>query len=262
MCLALAPAALAGISTAVSVGSSALGYLGQRRAAAEQDSYNQSVYTQQQQQAVDQANFQNRQVSQQNEYILQNRENAAAALGLDRTAMVEQEYQEGIAASLEAEQARIQALQGLGSLQASGKTGNTLAILMGDFYKQEAQFRNTTANNLAFASGQRVREMQKLATTAQSRVNEARPYESAPIQTPYAPVTSAKPSGFGALLGVGGAALGSYNQYSTYDSLNNRYRIGSARMPSSGASSLAPRRNYSTGLAPLPFQQNKTNGKN
>lgn len=262
MCLALAPAALAAISGGVGIASQAMGYLGQRRASAQQEQYNQQVYQQQQQQAIDTANFQNRQVTQQNEYIAQNRENALRALRIDQEAMVSQGYQESVAASLETEQNRIEAMKSRGSLQASEKQGVSLGTLLSDFYRQEAMFLSITENNLAFTSGQRQREGQKLVTTAQSRVNEARPYESAPVQTPYAPAPTARPSALGALVGIAGSGLNAYSQYSTYDPMQNRYRIGSARLPSlSTASNTAPIRSFATGLAPIrPFQQPK--GKN
>ena len=233
MCLPLAPAALAGISTAVGAASSIVGYIGQSQQANAQQAYQNQVYQQQQQQALAQAEYQNRQVQQQNQYVLDNAANARAALATDRAALVSRERQEGLATALDIEQKRIERLKAVGALQSSERAGGSLDSLMADYYRQEAGYKSIAQQNLSFTAAQIQREQTGLTATAQGRINSVRPYESAPIQQPTAPAPVSRPSLFGAALNIGSNAVSNYSRYSSYDPYSNRYRIGSGSLNTS-----------------------------
>lgn len=211
------------VSAAIGAVSSVVGYIGQSQQAAQQAAYQNQVYAQQQQQALDQANYQNRLVERQNQYITDNAVNTLAALRADRAALVSQERQETIAVALEAEAQRIEKLRAQGAIRATGKTGANIETLLADFDRQEAVNRGTIQRNLAFASAQRVRQGESLTATAQSRINQARPYEAAPFQSPTAPAPVQGPSLLGLGVNLAGQVYGAYSSRQVYDSTKNRY---------------------------------------
>jgi len=245
MCVVI-PAA---VGIAASVASSAIGYIGQRQAASQQQAYNQAVYNQQVQQAQAQAEFQNRQVEAQNEYIRQNRENAAIALQQDRQALVSQSRQEAIATALDVEQKRIEAIRARGAIRASEKSGLQLETLLSDFYRQEAIYQKTSEDNLAFASGQRRLEAERLTAAANSRINEARPLIQAPVQTPFAPAPVAQPSFLGAVIGTASQVGNQLSSRQVYDPYEGRFRFGGQSVAPPRTSSSAPQRSFTTGFS-------------
>lgn len=245
MCVALAPIALAGISTAVGIASSVASHAAQAKQARQQEEYNQQVYNQQLAQRDAEAEYQGRLVEQQNQYIEQNREAAMIALSRDRQALVSREREESLAVSLDLEQKRLERLKATGALKASGKAGVSYENLMSDFYRQEASYRSIGQQNLGFTRNQLGREGQSLTATAESRINDARPYQPAPLQQPDAPKPVNRPSGLATLTNIGASALGAYTSYSAVDS-SGRFRLGtSSRLPSYGSSSTSiPRSNH------------------
>ena len=214
---------------AMSVASTAATYAAQKQAANRQAEYQNQVYNQQAEQAIAQAEYQNRQVTRNNEYILQNRDNAIAALTSDRQALVSQERQQSIATALDIQQKRMEAMRARGSLAASEKSGANLETLMGDYFRQEAQYRQITSQNAAFATAQRVRQNEALVTTANSRINEARPYEAAPFQSPTLPAPVSGPSLLGTVLSGATGVANTVSSRSTFDPTRNRYVIDRMR---------------------------------
>lgn len=241
MCIVVAPAVMAAVSAAATIGSAAMAYRGQQQQVAAQNNYRQQVYQQQVQQAQANAEYQNNQVRQQNTYIQQNAENAMIALQADRQALVSREREEGLAIALDLEQKRMERLRAVGALQSSEKAGLTLENLMGDYYNQEARYRSISNQNLAFTSTQISREQDKLTAQARGRINDARPYQAAPIDTPVAPQLEPGPSFLGTALSTGSSLLGTFNNYSSYDAYSNRYRIGTGRLSQSTPSVNYPR---------------------
>lgn len=237
---------------AMGVASTAASYIGQQQQANQQRAYQNQVYEQQSQQAIAEAEYQNRQVTRNNEYIRRNAENARIALATDRQALVRQDRQESLATALDIEQKRIERLKAVGAIQASERAGLSLEGLMSDFYRQEARYVSVAQQNLAFSSAQRQLEGQKLVSTTNSRLNEARPYEAAPFQSPNLPAPVQSPSLLGAVLGAGSTVAGQLNSRSVYDPSRGRYVIGTQRaLPTSlpSYSSSAPRRSYTTGFS-------------
>ena len=230
MCLAIPPIAAAGLSAASSV----IGYIGQSQQANQQQAYNNAIYAQQSQQAIDEANYQNRQVERNNAFMLENRENAVRALQADRLALVEQERQESVATALDIENQRIERLKAQGALQSSDKAGLVLEVLLADYDRQFAINSGVMSQNLAFSSGQRVREQAKLTTTANSRIAQARPYEAAPFREPAPIQQVSRPSLLGTVIGAGTSAANAYQSRQYYDSSTGRYRIDRSKsLPSS-----------------------------
>lgn len=235
---------------AMTAGSGLVSYIGQRQQAAQQEQYDNAVYAQQSAEALANAEYQNRQVQRNNEYIQQNFTNVQQALQTDQEALVAQERQQSLATAQEIQQRRIERLRATGAIQASERSGLTLETLMGDFARQGAIADNTTNQNLAFASEQRVREGQKLVSVAQSRVNEARPYEAAPFQTPYAPAPVERPSLLGAALGVASGVAGGLQQRTVYDASRGRYVIDNARrLPTQLPANRRVVRDYTNGFS-------------
>jgi hypothetical protein len=231
------------------VAQGALGYIGARQQAASQQDYNNQVYNQQARQAEAEQGYQNQQVSQQNQYILDNAANAEQALYSDRAALASQGRQEALAIALDTQQKRIEALRARGSIQASERNGNTLETLMGDFYRQEAQYNFISNQNLQFSDDQRALENQKLSTVARSRINEARPYIASPVAKPSAVQRVSKPSFLGALLSTGSEVAGTVSSRSVYDPYTGRYRIARAQVASRTPAPYAvPSRSYATGV--------------
>lgn len=246
MCVVVPLAATLGMQALSGVTS----YIGQRAEANKQAQYNNQVYQQQSQEAIANAEYQNRQVERNNQYILDNAANVQQTLQTDREALVAQQRQEGLATAASAQQRRIERIRATGAIQASERQGLTLDTLLQDFYRQEAEANNIGNMNLAFASGQRVREGDKLTSVAQSRLNDARPYEAAPFQKPYAPAPVSQPSFLGAALGVASGAATTLNSRSVYDSTRGRYVIDTMRpLPTALAPYQIPTRDYTQGFA-------------
>ena len=249
MCLVIPMAA----TLAMTAAQGAIGYLGQRQQASQQEQYNNAVYGQQVQQATDEREFQNRQVTRQNEFIQQNAANAIDSLYQDRGALVSQARQEAVAAALDIQDQRIAAIRARGAIQASERAGLTLDTLLQDFDRQEANYQGVTIQNLAFSSGQRQREGNKLISAAQSRINEARPYEAAPTQMPYAPAKVQRPSFLGAVLGTGAQMAGQVSTRQVWDSTKNRYVIdwghGNRNIPTGLPAYQSQSSSFTTGLS-------------
>lgn len=222
------------LTLGLSAASTAVGYIGQQQQAKQQREYNNAVYEQQKAQALAQAEYQNRQVERNNQYMQQNAVNAVEAADADKDALVVQQRQQGIATALELQQTRVEKLRAKGAIQASERAGLTLETLLADFDRQEATAKGIQQQNLAFASGQRMRERATIDATLESRINQARPYESAPIQTPYAPAPVQGPSLLAAGIGFASQAASTINSRSVYDASAGRYRIdGVSRIPTS-----------------------------
>lgn len=246
MCVAVPVVAMVAMTAA----SAAVSYAGAQQQANAQRAYGEQVYEQQSQQAIADAEYQNRQVTRNNEFILQNAENVRAALSTDQDALVAQERQEAIATAINTQQQRIDRIRAVGAIQASERAGLTLETLLNDFDRQESQNNFITQQNLAFSSGQRQRESQNLVATARGRINEARPYEAAPFQSPQAPAPVSNPSLLGTVIGAGSSIAGTLNSRSTYDPTRGRYVIGTqTRLPTTLPTYSAPSRNFSSGFA-------------
>lgn len=231
------------------VAQGALGYIGARQQAAQQQDYNNQVYNQQARQAESEQAYQNNQVRQQNDYILQNAANAERSLYSDRSALASQSRQESLATALDIQQKRMEALRSRGSIQASERSGVTLENLMGDFYRQEAIYANVSQQNLGFGNQQRQLEGDKLTSVARSRINEARPYISSPVAQPQSPTQVQKPSILGALISTGSEVSNTISSRSVYDPYSGRYRLGGTRVASRTPAPYAvPSRSYATGV--------------
>ena len=248
MCVVVPMAATLAMTAAQGV----VGYLGQAQQARSQAEYQNAVYTQQQQDALANAEYQNRQVERQNQYIQQNAENTLSALQVDREALLQQELQERRATSLDIQQRRIERLKAQGALRASARAGLSIDTLLSDYDRQASVADGIVMQNLAFATGQRQREQLKLTTMANSRINEARPYEAAPFQTPIRPQPVQGPSLLGTALGIGSGIAGTLQSRSVYDPTLGRYRIDTMRsLPSSmpRGSTLGPQTSFTSGFS-------------
>ena len=123
MCIALTPLAMAGISTGVNAVGAIAGHVGRNKAASRQDAYNSAVYQQQLNYAQQQQLYQNRLVQQQNQYILDTRENATEAYINDLSAINARLQEEELASKVQLEQVRLDRLRAVGAISASEKTG-------------------------------------------------------------------------------------------------------------------------------------------
>lgn len=133
-------------------------------------------------------------------------ENADSALKsmADQLAAVNQELsQEQETAAQEIQDIQIERLQKAGTAMASSATGD-IGMLMQDFYRQEAAYKESVRRNLDMSILQGGARKESIKATARDRINSGSPYIAKPI---------AQPDYLGGGLRIAGAALDSYSYY-------------------------------------------------
>lgn len=190
MCFAAAgmtAAQMFATSLAVSVASTALSYAGQ------------------QQQANAQTAYQEQMARQQNEYIKQNAEAANTAYIEQAATTNIQLGQKQTAAAQDLQQQGTARLRAQGTATASSESaGLSMDMLMADYERQEATYRDSIHQQLEWDMEQGAREVSGFRAQAQDRINSARPYTPSPVSSP---------SLAGALIGFGGQALDAYRRF-------------------------------------------------
>lgn len=175
-----------------------------------------SVYGQQQSAAA-QAKYQKQLGEQRNQQIL---ETGKAA----NKAFVEQSAAENIASGQRMEAAS-QELQGLQrdrlrtqgtSLATSTAYGLSQELLMGDFLREEARYRDTVDRQLKFDLDESDRRIAGFKAQAESRANSIQPFTPSPI---------ASPNYIGAGLQVIGSGMKAYGDYATKDPDTGEYSL-------------------------------------
>lgn len=186
-------------STAISVLTTGIQYVGQMKQASQQAAYEQQ------------------RVEQQNTYML---ENAAAA----RRAAVEQMAAENIrtgqqqeAAAVEVQDMQRERARAQGTARASSEgRGLSVDMLMRDFYREEARSRDRINRQLQFDIEQSARRMTGYQADAQNRINAVQPYTPAPVNYP---------SAFGAGLTMLGSGVGNYFQFASKNPKTGNYEL-------------------------------------
>ncbi len=176
-----------------------------------------AAYTQQQQQA----NYQNAVAQQQYQaqlaayqqseraYSEQIRLNSEAA---NRAYTSEQgkltaEYRK---ATEKAQELSIKSLQQQGTVLASGRSGQSIGLLMADADRMFGRDYAMLGQNLAYAEQDYVTGTQSIFNQAQTQQNLA---ASQRMLQPSAPIKVPKPSGIGLIAGIGGAVVGGASTY-------------------------------------------------
>ena len=143
------------------------------------------------------------QTQQHNQMVQQNQEAAQANLRQEYTAVQTRQIQEQDAASVEkqavASEARAARATALVSAGESGVSGLSVDALLADIYGKEATYKDRVSQNTGFTTQNLTAEMAGLRAKAQDRINGIQPMNG--------------PSPLAAALKIGGAALGSYDQY-------------------------------------------------
>lgn len=213
MCI---PAAVIGVATAVMGGLQSVASYQQQQAAA--DYQNQVAQAQYQ---SEMAAYQRNQQAYKDQ-IEANR--AAADRGYQR------EQQKLIEKRAEAQQ-RAQdllkeKLQAQGTVLASGRTGKSIQLLASDAEREYGRDLANLGTNLGYATmsyGMNTQDVYEEAKSANNVAASQRMFE------PMAPIKTPGPSALGLIAGIGGAALGGFQTYT------------SLKAPSPGAGAAAPK---------------------
>jgi hypothetical protein len=213
MCGPITPAVAVAIGTAVvstglSIGQSVMAYQQQEQAAAFSNTQAQQSYQFDLQRSNSARMFENLKKDQQEEMMRINRMMADNAYASDVAALNARLTQEFAAASQEQQKSAIAGARARGEVVASGRLGNTVDLLVADFYRQQAQFDYTTSQNLAFAGTQTQLQKQGAAAQRGSRIASQQPYIMQPVLDPLEPLRQSGPGAGGAILGSLGAVVG------------------------------------------------------
>lgn len=173
-------------------------------------------YMAQSAQANSQAEYQNRQAAANAEYMKQNAEAANKAYIEEAAQQNQQLVEKEIRTSQEIQEVQREALQKTGQLVANSEgSGLTYDLLMGDFFRQEAGYRDSARHQMELDSNQAQMNIKGFRAKAESRGNSVRPYIPEPIQ---------QPSLMGTALQIGGSAISAYGKYSTKGA-DGKYRL-------------------------------------
>jgi len=212
MCGPITPAIAVAIGTAVvstglGIGQSVMAYQQQEQAAAFSNAQAQQSYQFQLQRSNSARMFENLKKDQQEEMMRINRMMADNAYASDVAALNARLTQEFAAASQEQQKGAIAGAKARGEVVASGRLGNTVDLLVADFYRQQAQFDYSTSQNLAFAGTQTQLQKQGAAAQRASRIGSQQPYIMQPVLDPLEPLRQSGPGPGGAILGSLGAVV-------------------------------------------------------
>lgn len=207
------------LSGALGIAGTAASYSQAKQQAAYNNAVAESQFQYQKMQADATRSFEQLRADQQAAVMEQNRMLADQAYadeiaGLNLRLMQEQE-----AASQAKQQASKQGLQQRGTVEASGRLGNTVDNLIADYYRQQAQFDYATERNLAFTGAQLQEEKRGSAATRGSRIASQQPYIKQPVLDPLKPIKQPKPSVGPYVIQGLGQAVGSVSQGIYYKNL-------------------------------------------
>ena len=181
------PTTLAIASLAISAAGQGMSFIGQSQAANAQ------------------ADYEKARAEQQAAFMVQNAEAANKAL-IEQYAQENQrqvEAQEATAVELQDLQiARLQR-EGEAVAQSEG-AGANLAAVLGDLFRQEARFRDTTLVNLESERRQSQERMRGYRAEAENRINAVQPYIPQPVN---------RPSLLGTALSIGASATAGWGDY-------------------------------------------------
>ena len=184
MCFALAPLAAAGISAGVGAAQAGLSYIGQNQAASAQEDYQRALH------------------EQNSEIATQNFFNQSRLLNTRRIQERQRAFQE--ISQVQSDSVRSQSLLAVSAGEA-GVSGASVNDLMRDFQQQEADFITDVRLNERFAEAQLSEDQLSIQSNTRSRI----------AQTIPRPVT--RPNFGNLLIGVAGAGLNAFNQFSVTD---------------------------------------------
>jgi hypothetical protein len=215
------PTIIIGVSTAVLGGiQSIAGYQQQQAQASYQNQIAQAQYQQE---------VQAYQINQQ-AYQQQIEANAAAAnRAYQREQLKLQEKQ--AEAKQKAQDLLIEKLQSQGQVLASGRTGQSLKILVSDAERDYGKDLANLGTNLGYAMQSYSMTAEDIYRDAESANNVA---ASQRMLKPISPIATPGPSTLGLVAGLGQAALGGYSAYSSLKAPNpgtNVPKPGTARAP-------------------------------
>ena len=204
MCL---PAAAIPIVTAIgSAVSGAIGSIASFTQQQQEANYQNSVAQQQYQNQL--AAYQQSERSYQEQTVLNM--NAANRAYLSEQGKLAAQFRQ---ASEEAQKLSVKAFQQQGLVLASGRTGQSMGLLMADAERSYGRDYAMLGQNLAYANQDYFTGTESIFNQAQSQQNLA---ASNRAIAPSTPIPVAGPSGLGLIAGIGGAA---FQGLSTYGSL-------------------------------------------
>lgn len=175
-------------------------------------------YAGQQQQAEAQAKYQRQLAEQQNEYILQNAEAANAAYIEESAAQTIKMGQQQEAASEELQDLQRERLQAQGTAVATSEAaGLSYNLLMRDYLREEARYRNNVRRQLEWDWQEGSRLIAGYRSKAIDRANSVQPYTPSPVSSP---------SLLGAGLQIAGGAFDAYGKYTTKDPNTGKRTFG------------------------------------
>jgi hypothetical protein len=212
--------ALGVVSAGLGIAQASASYSQAKQNAAYNNAVAQSQFQYQQMQASASRNFEQMRADQQDALMEQNRLLADRAYADEIAQLNLRLMQEQEAASQAKQQAAKTGLQQRGTIQASGRLGNTVDNLIADYYRQQAQFDYATERNLAFTGTQLQEQKRGAAATRGSRIASQQPYIQQPVLDPLEPLPQPKPSagpyilqGISSVVGAGVQAYGMNQQY-------------------------------------------------
>lgn len=173
-------------------------------------------YMGQMQNAEAQAKYQEAQAAENARYMQENAELANNAY-IDKTAQENLRLvQTEEAAGQEIEQVHAERLQKVGTAMATSEAaGLSVNMLMGDYLRQEATYKNNVRRQLEMDYDQASMNMQGFRAEAQGRAASVRPYVASPVSTP---------SLLGTGLQIAGAGVSAYGSYATKGK-DGKYRL-------------------------------------
>jgi len=194
MCLpALGPAATGIITAATSAMSTIAGF-----AAQQQQTAFANAQAQQQYQAQMAAHAHSEQAF--NEQMRLNQEAASRAYVAEQERLKFEQQ----SAALEAQKLLISSTQAQGKIAASGRTGQSIGLLMSDVDREMGRDLAVLGLSLSNAHQDYFTNTEAIFNQAQSTINQA---QSSRMLRPSEPLRAPGPSPFGLLAGIGGAAM-------------------------------------------------------
>jgi len=181
-----------------------------------QQQQSDAQYAYQVQEAKNQANYQTRLADANAAQIKANAEAANRAFIEEAAGTNQQLVEKEIAASQEVQAVQIENIQKTGTLIANSESmGLTTDLLLGDYHRQEAGYRDSTAHQLELDANQAQQNIKGFRSKAIDRGNSIKPYVPEPVA---AAQRKGAPSLIGTALQIGGSAIGHYGNYATKQS--------------------------------------------
>jgi hypothetical protein len=196
------------ISAGLGIAQSAASYSQAKQQTAYSNAVADSQYQYQQMQASASRNFEQLRADQQEALMSQNRLLADKAYSDEISQLNLRLMQEQEAAAQAKQQSSKAGLQQRGTVEASGRLGNTVDNLIADYYRQQAQYDYATERNLAFTGTQLQEQKRGSAATRGSRIASQQPYIKQPVLDALKPIPQAKPSSMPYLLQGASSVLG------------------------------------------------------